>query len=378
MLTAVVAATILVSTVAGQSPTVAAPSPTSTFILASQHYDYNNLPYQVDPYPPAVPDARGPQFGFNICNSTTQNQQSNCQTSIINAIDDFCLWAPPTANSTISDDEGETVAWCTKPGHGTRLIPQGALQGVQFLIAPDYIQVVGLIDQTQIDMQAGDGGGEMDPHGADYLGNPIGGLVYTTYWNGGGSNYEQVIEWHNFMGSNTFCFKACNPAGANAANYCQHVFDRIGCNYNAPAAYVPGVFETCLSDDQDFPGVYTGANGQVTTYVQPAESLGPISTMPYTARIPASSSCTTYTSSLIYTGLPTGTVSSTSSSATKAATTAKAATTGKAASGSAAAASSTGTQSSAAMGVSEFSLGGLWVSLGAVVIGAFVGAMGVL
>lgn len=80
---------------------------------------------------------------------------------------DFCLWAPPTPNSLISDTEGETVAWCTKPGRGTRLIPAGALTGIQFMRTPDYLQVVGFIDQTLIDLAANDTGGEMDPHGAD-------------------------------------------------------------------------------------------------------------------------------------------------------------------------------------------------------------------
>ena len=69
----------------------------------------------------------------------------------------------------ISDTEGEEVAWCTKPGRGTRIIPDGALQGVQFMRTPDYVQVVGFIDQTQINMAADDGGGELDPHGADLV-----------------------------------------------------------------------------------------------------------------------------------------------------------------------------------------------------------------
>jgi len=59
------------------------------------------------------------------------------------------------------------IAWCTKPGHGTRLIPEGALKGVQFTKTPDYVQVVGFLDQTLINMIDGDYGGEMDPHGAD-------------------------------------------------------------------------------------------------------------------------------------------------------------------------------------------------------------------
>lgn len=44
---------------------------------------------------------------------------------------------------------GEMVAWCTKEGHGTRIIPEGALQGVQFIqvrLASFYCrQVVDLI-----------------------------------------------------------------------------------------------------------------------------------------------------------------------------------------------------------------------------------------
>lgn len=82
---------------------------------------------------------------------------------------DFCVWAPTTPNSTIGQTEAEVVAWCTKPGHGTRLIPDGALQGVQLLRTPDYIQIVGFIDQSLININNDDAGGEMDPHGADLV-----------------------------------------------------------------------------------------------------------------------------------------------------------------------------------------------------------------
>jgi len=143
----------------------------------------------------------------------------------------------------------------------------------------------------------------MDPHGADRRGNPLGGLLFSNAFPanaGNANNFQQVIEWHNFMGGGVFCLKACDPAGPDAADFCEHIFDRIGCQYNAPAAYVDGVFESCLGDNQDFPGIYTGSDGVVTTYKQPAESLGEIKTMPYDARIPASSSCTPYQSSQIY------------------------------------------------------------------------------
>jgi hypothetical protein len=108
----------------------------------------------------------------------------------------------------------------------------------------------------------------------------------------------------SFIGGNAFCLKACDPAGPNAAKFCEHIFDRIGCDYNAPHAARNGTFESCEGDNQDFPGHFV-ENGVTVTYKQPAESLGPISTMPYTARIPASSNCVDYTSSVLYSALAT-------------------------------------------------------------------------
>ena len=115
-----------------------------------------------------------------------------------------------------------------------------------------------------------------------------------------------VSPFHiSFFGGNFFCFKACDPTGPNAARYCEHIFDRIGCAYNAPNNAQNGTFESCQGANQDFPGVYTDAGGQVQTYTQPPESLGPITTVPYTPRVPPSSSCVTFTSSAIFVGLPT-------------------------------------------------------------------------
>jgi len=283
---------------------------TSLTPLASKHFDWTTLPYQADP----DFGVRGSQSGYNRCNTTTENQQSLCQTSHLNSIDDFCLWAPPSGPTTIGDTEQLEVAWCTKPGYGTRVIPPGALQGVQFMRTPDYVQVVGFIDQTKINLAADDYGGELDPHGADFRGNPLGGLFYSNaFSNGNNNSYQQVIEWHNFMGGSQFCLKACNPAGANAANFCQHIYDRIGCAYNAPNNAQNTTFTSCDGDNQDFPGIYTDAAGAVQTYHQPAEALGPISTMPYQPKVPASSNCVTYTSSLLYAPAATDTVFSTTS-----------------------------------------------------------------
>jgi len=156
-------------------------------------------------------------------------------------------------------------------------------------------------------MTPDDFGGEMDPHGADLRGNPIGGIMFSS--NFSGSGFVQVIEWTNFMGGNAFCLKACDPAGANAANFCQHIYDRIGCAYNAPNNAQNGTFEACDSDNADFPGIFT-SNGVVMTYTQPPESLGPITSIPFTARVAPSSNCQPFQSAQVFTGLPTLSTSS--------------------------------------------------------------------
>ena len=70
----------------------------------------------------------------------------------------------------IGDSEGETVAWCTQPTHGARLIPAGALTGVQFIKTPSYVEVTGHIKQTLVNVPDGDFGGELDSGGQDTRG----------------------------------------------------------------------------------------------------------------------------------------------------------------------------------------------------------------
>lgn len=118
------------------------------------------------------------QSGNNNC-GTTSSQTSSCQTLWINGkhpspplfpphihtssftdADDFCLWAPPTpSGGSIGDTERSEVAWCTKSGYGTRVIPDGTLTGVHFVKTKDYVQVTGVGDFTKINVQKGDYGG---------------------------------------------------------------------------------------------------------------------------------------------------------------------------------------------------------------------------
>ncbi|KAG1725499.1 uncharacterized protein EDB91DRAFT_1168267 [Suillus paluster] len=340
---------VLLAFAAASKFALAQPDPADPTPLVDKTYAYpSGIPYQVDYNTAAI---RGPQTGYNICNSTTENQNSLCQTSMVNHIDDFCLWAPATPNSTIGDTEQSEVAWCTKPGHGTRLIPNGALQGVQLLRTSEYIQIAGFIDQTQIDMNGQDYGGELDPHGADLRGNPLGGLMYSNAFpsnNGNNNTYQQVIDWTNFMGGNAFCITICDPASssANQSAYCQNIYDRMGCSYNMPNNAQNGTFEACDADLKTPVGLYV-TGGVTMTYSQPATAaVDP----PYTAVVPASSNCVTYASAALYTGLATVTPTGVTASATGTGT-AKSGSTG---SSTATGAAATNTGAAVALGVSTF------------------------
>ncbi|KAF7979906.1 hypothetical protein HWV62_40300 [Athelia sp. TMB] len=267
---------------------------TSPLPLTDYQYPYSAIPYQVNPY--AI--GRGPQSGYNECNSTTEGAASQCQTMVVNSLADFCLWGSPVNNGSIGDVEAAVVAYCTQDGHGTRIITPGSITAAQFMKTSAYIQVTGLFDQTGINLNSADYGGELDPHGADLLGNPIGGLVYSTGMpTGDNTTYMQVTSWNNFVGSGTFCIKLCDPT-ITSPNYCQNIFDLLGCEYNMPATYTPGEFTSCEGELQDPVGTYT-SNGQTLTWSQPSV-LPATSTLPWTPRIPASSNCVTYSSAQLF------------------------------------------------------------------------------
>ncbi|KAI0763147.1 hypothetical protein BC629DRAFT_1682386 [Irpex lacteus] len=198
------------------------------------------------------------QFGTNQC-GTGNSQNSTCQNAYINSIDDFCLYAPPYPgpNSAIGNTEPIEVSWCLKPGYGTRLIPSGAITGAHFVQTPDFVQVTGVGDLTLINIPQGDEGGELDPHGADGNGNPIGSLVFSSAFKSGG-DVEQIHEWTNFMSANQFCFRACKPQ-SSAPGWCQHIYDVMGCQWNMPGNYDAGVFEKCKADSGEMMGVYGGS-----------------------------------------------------------------------------------------------------------------------
>jgi hypothetical protein len=186
--------------------------------------------------------------------------------------------------------------------------------------------VVGLIDQTKVNVLADDYGGELDPHGADEQGNPLGGLFFTNAFRGttasfsgritsgaaGSTNYTQSIEWHTFIGGGTFCLKLCNPATSNDHRLCEHVFDRYGCTFNMAADYasLPGKYEVCDSEDMLPPGVYV-SGGETLTWDQGPRTT--LATPPYQPTPPASSNCQTFSAAQLWSGAaaaPTATTTS--------------------------------------------------------------------
>ncbi|THH00115.1 hypothetical protein EW026_g2356 [Hermanssonia centrifuga] len=241
-------------------------------IVRAQTYSATYLPSN------APAQSETGQSGTNEC-GTGSNQTSMCQNVYINSVDDFCVFAPPQPgpDSVIGNTERIEVSWCVKSGYGTRLMPDGTITGAHFVQTPDYVQVTGVGDLTLINIPSGDEGGELDPHGADGNGNPIGGLVFSSAF----GTLQQLHEWTNFVAFDEFCIRGCKD-GPNAPALCQHIYDVMGCEWNMPGNYAPGVFERCLGDT----GLPMGVYG-TSTFFQGEPST------PSAHPAPASSQCTT-------------------------------------------------------------------------------------
>ncbi|PPQ96841.1 hypothetical protein CVT26_006010 [Gymnopilus dilepis] len=237
-------------------------------LSSAQSYSATYLPSN------APPTTEEGQTGTNQCGSGS-SQTSNCQNAYLNSLTDWCVFAPPNPgpDSVIGNTERIEVSWCLQNGTGTRLIPDGAITGAHFIITPDFVQVTGVGDLTKINIPAGDAGGELDPHGADGNGNPIGGLVFSNAF----GQIEQMHEWTNFVAANEFCFRACKPS-PQAPTFCQHIYDVMGCAWNMPGNYDVG-FTSCHADSGEPMGVYgasTFHQGQPQTpaaHPAPASSL---------------------------------------------------------------------------------------------------------
>ncbi|KAL4066970.1 hypothetical protein V8B97DRAFT_2025289 [Scleroderma yunnanense] len=216
------------------------------------------------------------QSGYNSC-GTGYNQTSECQNVYVNSVQDFCLWAPPYPGSTVGDTERVEVAWCMQSGYGTRLIPDGTITGAHLVVTPDYIQITGVGNLTNLNILATDLGGELDYYGAAGAGYPVGGLVFSNAF----GQLAQIPEWTSFISYNLFCIRACNPS--SSANLCQYAYPTMGCEWNMPASYSGGVFEHCVGDSAEPVGIYG------TSTFSPGQPM-----TPSPQSIPPSSSCTFY------------------------------------------------------------------------------------
>ncbi|SPO24442.1 uncharacterized protein UTRI_03710 [Ustilago trichophora] len=228
--------------------TLAAIALTTSTVSAQNKPDFNvnNLPDKWE----------ANQAGSNQCKKWgASSQNSLCQNVFINNVNDFCLWGPINPNSQIGANEESVVSYCLKSGYGTRLIPNGAITGVQFLKTPNFLQVTGVGDFTRMNIQKNDDGGELDPHGADGTGNPKGGLVFSNNVPGKEGQYVQIKEWNNFMSAYEFSFRAAY--GPNADKWAPHVYDVMGAYWNTNGGkFQKGSFEDCQGDSGEFVGIY--------------------------------------------------------------------------------------------------------------------------
>ncbi|KAL0577188.1 hypothetical protein V5O48_004786 [Marasmius crinis-equi] len=91
--------------------------------------------------------------------------------------------------------------WEYRDGYGTRLIPDGAITGAHFVQTPDFVQITGVGNLTFLNIPAADEGGELDPHGQDGNGNPIGGLVFSSAFGQLQEIFEWTHRWHRLSAS---------------------------------------------------------------------------------------------------------------------------------------------------------------------------------
>ncbi|CAO1619097.1 unnamed protein product [Jaminaea pallidilutea] len=217
------------------------------------------------------------QTGTNNC-GTGSDPNSQCQNVYLNSVDDWCLFGPPV-QGTVSGHEGDSVSYCTKSGRGTRLIPDGTITGASFVYSSQYVQVTGNGDFTRMNVDRGDAGGELDPHGADGTGNPKGGLVFHC----ANGKCTQMHEWMEFLSDTIFCIRGCYD-GDQATSLCRHTYDELGCGFNMPANYPTGVFESCDSAVAQDIAFYDG-----TYFAQTMTLSGTPVPNPHPA--PASSNC---------------------------------------------------------------------------------------
>ncbi|TIA92223.1 hypothetical protein E3P81_01570 [Wallemia ichthyophaga] len=241
---------------------------------------------------------------------TDTPDDSTARLLTVNNIDDFCIFGPKEADKTIGDTESEQVAWCTQPRNNARLIPEDTFTGLHFVKTPYYIQLQGWGDLTKIGVKDGDYGGELDPHGAEGNGNPVGGNV-TSNITGDAVFYE---EWMEFISYEQFCLRVCTAADDmwDASTMCEHKLDEMGCGFIMPGDYAgkQDEFISCDADAAFPPGVYPDGDGYstfnqrytgtITSNTYEVYTVGDTATPSAPYSTPSSSNCATQSSLHMY------------------------------------------------------------------------------
>ncbi|WFD42761.1 hypothetical protein MPSI1_001411 [Malassezia psittaci] len=251
---------------AGSSSAAAATTSSSSMSVPAFSYGTANSTYPGVVATGPLGATNPPQPSLN----TTVNQTSVSRLVSINSVDDWCTFGPVNTSDLLGQQEGEVVAYCTKPRNDARVIPDGTVTAAHFVKTPLYVQVMALGDFTKIGFGANDTGGELDPHGATGLGNPVGGNV-TSNITGSDVFYE---EWMNYVGYNIMCFRVC-IAGTDEAppkTECQHTLDEMGCWTVMPGNYTDNIFESCDADAAYPPGIYV-SDGSTSSFEQYATGL---------------------------------------------------------------------------------------------------------
>ena len=132
----------------------------------------------------------------------------------------------------------------------------------------------------------GDSGGELDPHGAENVGNPIGGNVTSNVPTGGDVFYEEWMSFVSFshtlsssigadgqISFDQFCLRICTAETANVttALQCEHELDVMGCQFvmAIPDFYQSNnSFTSCEGEAAPPPGLYPQPDGSTSTFRQ--------------------------------------------------------------------------------------------------------------
>jgi len=240
--------------------------------------------------------------------NTPVNQESMSRLLSLNSVDDFCIFGNPGgqyAGEEIGNIEAVVVPYCVKARNNARVIPDGTLLAAHFVKTPAYVQVQGFGDFTQIGIKDGDYGGELDPHGATNLGNPIGANV-TSNVSGTDVFYQ---EWMQYVSFEQFCFRVCiaEPKFPTAL-MCEHELDVMGCAFVMPGNYERTGFDSCDADAAEPPGLYPQPDGSYSTFrqlfsgvytqngVAISYTVGNSVTPSAPFSVPHSSNCVTYSS----------------------------------------------------------------------------------